>query len=62
MDFIHDDDPFGKIEFGKIELWRRGINRAYTQHPYAAILIGRHAFYFMPQWWIPQHSINYVHT
>ncbi|MBV7337165.1 DUF3891 family protein [Chloroflexi bacterium TSY] len=32
MDFIHDDDPFGKIE-----LWRRGINRAYAQHPYAAI-------------------------
>lgn len=38
MDFIHDDDPSAKVQ-----LWRRGVNRAYEQHPYAAVLIGRHA-------------------
>ena len=37
MDFLHDDDPVGKVE-----LWRRGINRIFAQHPYAAILAGRH--------------------
>jgi len=38
MDFIHDDDPLAKVQ-----LWRRAVNRAYEQHPYAAVLIGRHA-------------------
>lgn len=38
MDFLHDFDVLGKLN-----LWRLGINRAYAQHPYAAILIGQHA-------------------
>lgn len=38
MDFIHDDDPFAKLH-----LWRRGVNRLNDQHPYAALLVGRHA-------------------
>lgn len=38
MDFIHDDDPLGKIQ-----LWRRGVDRVFEQHPYAALLVGRHA-------------------
>jgi hypothetical protein len=38
MDFMHDTDLLAKLA-----LWRRSIDRAYAQHPYAAILIGRHA-------------------
>jgi len=38
IDFMHDTDVLGKLA-----LWRRGIDRAYAQHPYAAVLIGRHA-------------------
>ena len=38
MDFIHDTEPLGKVQ-----LWRRGVNRVYEQHPYAALLVGRHA-------------------
>lgn len=38
MDFVHDDDPVGKVE-----LWRRGITRAAAQHPYAGVLISGHA-------------------
>ncbi|MEZ4725656.1 MAG: DUF3891 family protein [Caldilineaceae bacterium] len=38
MDFMHDDDPLGKVQ-----LWRRGIDRVFEQHPYAALLVGRHA-------------------
>ncbi|MEZ4870443.1 MAG: DUF3891 family protein [Caldilineaceae bacterium] len=38
MDFLHDDDPLGKLR-----LWRRGVDRVYEQHPYAALLVGRHA-------------------
>lgn len=38
MDFMHDDDPVGKIG-----LWRRGVDRVFEQHPYAALLVGRHA-------------------
>ena len=38
MDFLHDPDVLGKLN-----LWRRSVNRAYEQHPYAAVLIGRHA-------------------
>lgn len=38
MDFLHDPDILGKLN-----LWRLGVNRAYAQHPYAAILIGQHA-------------------
>ena len=38
MDFIHDPDPVGKVH-----LWRRGVDRVYEQHPYAALLVGRHA-------------------
>lgn len=38
MDFIHDTEPLGKVQ-----LWRRGVNRIYEQHPYAALLVGHHA-------------------
>lgn len=38
MDFIHDDDPLGKVA-----LWRRGVARAGAQHPYAGLLVARHA-------------------
>ncbi|MEM7535230.1 MAG: DUF3891 family protein [Chloroflexota bacterium] len=38
MDFINEDDPGGKVD-----LWRRGMMRAYAQHPYAGILVGNHA-------------------
>lgn len=38
MDFLHDPDVVGKLN-----LWRRGVNRGYEQHPYAAIVIGRYA-------------------
>lgn len=37
-DFMHDSDLLGKLE-----LWRRGISRLYAQHPYAALLLSRHA-------------------
>jgi hypothetical protein len=38
QDFIHETDLLGKIQ-----LWRRGIDRLYAQHPYAALLLSRHA-------------------
>jgi len=38
MDFIHDTDPLGKVA-----MWRRGVDRVFEQHPYAALLVGRHA-------------------
>jgi hypothetical protein len=38
MDFMHDDDPIAKVA-----LWRRGVDRVFEQHPYAALLVGRHA-------------------
>lgn len=38
MDFVHDDDPLGKVA-----LWRRGVARAGAQHPYAGLLVARHA-------------------
>jgi hypothetical protein len=38
MDFMHDDDPITKVA-----LWRRGVDRVFEQHPYAALLVGRHA-------------------
>ena len=38
MDFLHDDDPIAKVA-----LWRRGVDRVFEQHPYAALLVGRHA-------------------
>ncbi|MFO7634856.1 MAG: DUF3891 family protein [Caldilinea sp.] len=38
MDFLQHDDPVGKVA-----LWRRGFERASAQHPYAGLLIARHA-------------------
>jgi hypothetical protein len=38
QDFIHESDLAGKLQ-----LWGRGINRLYAQHPYAALLLSRHA-------------------
>lgn len=38
MDFMHDDEPLNKLA-----LWRRGVDRVFMQHPYAALLVGRHA-------------------
>jgi hypothetical protein len=38
MDFVH-----GPPWDAKIELWRRGVSRAFAQHPYAGILVMRHA-------------------
>ncbi|MBO9391843.1 DUF3891 family protein [Caldilinea sp.] len=38
MDFVHDDDPLGKVA-----LWQRGVARAGAQHPYAGLLVARHA-------------------
>jgi len=38
MDFIHDTNPLGKVA-----MWRRGVDRVFEQHPYAALLVGRHA-------------------
>ncbi|HHY58113.1 MAG TPA: DUF3891 family protein [Chloroflexi bacterium] len=38
MDFIHHDDPVEKAA-----LWRRGVARAGAQHPYAGLLVARHA-------------------
>jgi hypothetical protein len=37
-DFMHRADLLGKLA-----LWRRGIKRLYAQHPYAALLLSRHA-------------------
>lgn len=38
MDFLQDDDPLSKLD-----LWRLSVARVYSQHPYAALLVGRHA-------------------
>lgn len=38
LDFLHDPDGVGKVG-----LWRRGVKRIFEQHPYAALLVGRHA-------------------
>ncbi|MBX3001067.1 MAG: DUF3891 family protein [Caldilineaceae bacterium] len=38
MDFMTHTD---QVE--KTALWQRGINRVWAQHPYAALLVGRHA-------------------
>jgi hypothetical protein len=38
MDFLHWGDALGKID-----LWRRGIARAWAQHPCAGVLVGQHA-------------------
>lgn len=38
MDFVHHDDPVGKAA-----LWRRGVARVSAQHPYADLLVARHA-------------------
>lgn len=38
MDFLHGPDAYAKLA-----LWQRGVDRAYTQHPYAGLLICRHA-------------------
>jgi hypothetical protein len=37
-DFLHESDLNAKLQ-----LWRRGIARLYAQHPYAALLLSRHA-------------------
>jgi hypothetical protein len=38
QDFIHETDLLAKLH-----LWQRGIDRLYAQHPYAALLLSRHA-------------------
>lgn len=38
MDFLQDDEPLAKLD-----LWRLSVSRVYSQHPYAALLVGRHA-------------------
>lgn len=38
MDFIHFTDVAGKAD-----IWRKGVALAWGQHPYAAVLIARHA-------------------
>lgn len=38
MDFVHHDDPVGKVA-----IWRRGVARVSAQHPYAGLLVARHA-------------------
>lgn len=38
MDFLHGPDAYEKLM-----LWQRGVDRAATQHPYAGLLIWRHA-------------------
>ena len=38
QDFLHESD----LE-GKLQLWQRGIDRLYGQHPYAALLLSQHA-------------------
>ncbi|GIV76024.1 DUF3891 family protein [Litorilinea aerophila] len=40
MDFIH-----GPQAETKLDLWRRGVARAWAQHPYAGVLVGNHAAY-----------------
>jgi hypothetical protein len=37
-DFMHESALLAKLQ-----LWRRGIGRLYAQHPYAALLLSRHA-------------------
>jgi hypothetical protein len=37
-DFMHESEPMAKLQ-----LWQRGIDRLYAQHPYAAVLMARHA-------------------
>lgn len=37
-DFLHESDLNAKLQ-----LWRRGIARLYAQHPYAALMLSRHA-------------------
>lgn len=44
MDFLH-----GPIAAVKLGLWRRGMQRAAAQHPYAGLLVGQHAaLLYMP--------------
>lgn len=38
QDFLHESDLDGKLQ-----LWQRGIDRLYGQHPYAALLLSQHA-------------------
>jgi hypothetical protein len=38
MDFVH-----GPHWATKLELWRTGVARAFDQHPFAGVLVGRHA-------------------
>lgn len=38
QDFMHGDEPLAKLD-----LWRRGIERAAAQHPFAGVLVSRHA-------------------
>jgi hypothetical protein len=38
QDFLHESDLAGKLQ-----LWRRGISRLAAQHPYAGLLLSRHA-------------------
>ena len=38
QDFMHDDEPLAKLD-----LWRRGIERTAAQHPFAGLLVSRHA-------------------
>lgn len=49
MDFLQDDDPLGKLN-----LWRLSVSRVYSQHPYAALLVGRHAA------WLYQGALSQV--
>lgn len=37
-DFLHESDLDAKLQ-----LWRRGIARLHAQHPYAALMLSRHA-------------------
>lgn len=37
-DFLHESDLDSKLQ-----LWRRGIARLHAQHPYAALMLSRHA-------------------
>ncbi len=38
QDFMHDDEPLAKLD-----LWRRAIERTAAQHPFAGVLVSRHA-------------------
>lgn len=38
MDFVH-----GPHWSAKLDLWRRGVARAFAQHPYSGVLVMRHA-------------------